>query len=232
MSLGGGTTGTTGDGGSVTVFGSGGGSTSGNGGSVTINGGDVNSGTPGAVAITGGDATGSDDGAAVTITGGDSSTGTPGSVELRTTEETASVNVRTQSTFTGTVHEHLTFGDQVSLSPGSNVNLVTLGTIGATGRNMKFEVYVTGVDNGSTGDVNSHRFIQTYFRTAAVTALTAHLSDGQNSGGAANFATDVTYNLFISGNDIILRAFNGSSITTYTANICVWWNRQEGGFTS
>lgn len=234
VSVGGGNPGTTGNGGGVSIFGAAGGSTSGNGGAITLNGGDVNSGTPGAVTVTGGDSTGSDDGASVTISGGDSGTGTPGSVELRTTEETASVNVRTQSTFTGTVHEHFTFGDQVTLGAGATqTNLVTLGTIGAVGRNMKFEVYVTGVDNGSTGDVNSHRFIQTYFRTgASVTALTAHLSDGQNSGGAGNFAADVTYNLLISGNDIILRAFNVSSTTSYTANICVWWNRQEGGFAS
>jgi hypothetical protein len=233
--LNGGQTGTTGNGGSVSIFGAGGGSTSGNGGAVTINGGDVNSGTAGAIDITAGDSAGSSAGAAVTVSGGSSSTGTPGAVNLRTTANTASVNVRTQSTFTSTVHEHFTNGQQTSLaSGGSQTNLVTLGSLATNGRNMKLEVYVTGVDNAAGSNHNSQRTIQTYYRTSAgvVTAMTAHLTNSQNSGGAGNFAADVTYNLFISGNDIILRALNASSTTTFTANITIWWNRQEGGFAS
>lgn len=231
VSLGGGTSGTTGNGGDVTIFGAGGGSTSGNGGTVSINGGDVNSGTPGDITITAGDSTGSDDGAAVTITGGDSSTGTPGSVDLRTTDSTAPVTVRTQDTFTGTSREHFTHGEQVTLGVGTfNQTLIALGTLDTNGRNMKIEVYATAQDDGNDAGIDSFHSIQTFYRSGGtVSSLTAHASDSQGNGA---FGTDWSFALAVSGNDIELQITNASSITGYTANIAVWWTLQEGGFTS
>jgi hypothetical protein len=187
------------------------------------------------VKLTAGAVTGSTAGAlagSVTLAGGAATTGTNGGVNLHTSGTDGAVGLRTQSSFTGTTLEHFTYGQQVSLSASSQTNIVTLGTLSTVGHNMKFEIYVTGVDNSSLGDHVSFKLIQTYYNTAVgLFSMTAHLSDSQNSG-TGGFASDVTFNLTTSSGNIILRAQNGSSTTAYTGNLCVWWTRQEGGFTS
>jgi hypothetical protein len=184
--------------------------------------------------LTAGAGTGTAAAGAITLTGGTPSTGTPGAVALRTSANTASVNVRTQATFTGTTHEHFTTGQQTALAAGAT-NDTTLGSLGTNGRNMKLEVYITGVNNADANSMSSRRFIQTFYRDAGgtVNALTAHLSNAQNSGtGAGTFANDIVYTLVVSGSNLLLRITNGSGANTYTGNYCIWWNRQEGGFSS
>jgi hypothetical protein len=135
--------------------------------------------------------------------------------------------------FSGGELEAYSLSQQFTLTlGGAETTITTLASLATAGRNVKLEVYVTGVDNSSGGDQTSHRFIQTYYNDgAALTGMTAHLSNAQNTG-TGNFATDITYNLFVSGSNIILRARNTSSTTTYTGNLAVWWTRQVGGQSS
>lgn len=211
-------------GGSFTVTGG-----AGTANSASSRGGDVN--------LTAGAVTGTTAGAlagSVTLTGGAASVGTNGRISLLTSNLDAPVGHRTQSTFTGTIKEELTRGLQISLPPSSQTTLLTLGTLTVSGRNMKVDLFASGMNNSAVDEQVSLRLIQLAYRTAggSISPLTAHLDDSQNSG-AGNFAADVTFNLSASGNDIILRAQNANGVgVTYTANISVWWSRQEGGFSS
>lgn len=135
------------------------------------------------------------------------------------------------SGFVGTEPELFSFSSQVTIAPFNTSDLVTLATLDTNGQNMKLEAYVTGVDNAVDGNVNSAKFIQSFYRsTATVSSLTAHLSDAKNSG--SGFAVDIVYSLVITLNDIILRATNNSGGSAYTGNYAVSYSIQEGGFNS
>lgn len=188
----------------------------------------------GSVAITAGNATGTAAAGSVTLTGGTPSTGTPGGVALRTSANTAAVSVRTQSTFTGTSIEHFTHGFQATLAP-SGTNDLTLGSLTVNGRNLKLDVYVTGVNNASVSSMLARYVVQTWYRdsTGTVSGLGTHVSSSQNSGtGAGTFAADILFVILASGSNIVLRTQNSSGANTYTGNFAVWWTRQEGGFAS
>lgn len=191
------------------------------GGTLTLAGGDVTSGTStgdaGGVAVEGGSVSGS---------------GTPGDITMTTDATSAPVGIRTTSGFTSTNCEHLTYAIQATLPVGTQTTIVTLGTISTVDRNMKFNVQATVTDSSSPTDFVSYHDVTAAVRgTGAPTLLgISHVpAASQNQTSGSGMASDVTFNLTVSGNDINLRAFNISSTTTYTANVAVCWTRQLGG---
>jgi len=187
------------------------------------------------LALTAGDGTGPSnaDGGAIDIAAGAlAGSGANGRVNLTTQGIDASVAIRTTSGFTGTRHEHFTYGNQVTLSPGTFFqNHIIVGTVDTNGRHMKIDLWATAQDNSNDAGMDSFRLIQTYYRASGNTsALSAHLSDTQGNG---QFGSDWSFSLGTdaSGN-IYLQVSNFSGSVTYTANVAVYWSIQEGGFTS
>jgi hypothetical protein len=141
-------------------------------------------------------------------------------------------SVRSTTGFVGTESERRTFAVQVTApSGGGFTTITTLGTLSAAGRNMKFDVRVTGQDSVTSSNFVGVLINQDAWRDTTSTNLaTAHASSEQGNG--ATFLSDIAFSLTTSGNDIILRVQNTSSTTTYVINVAVMWTRQQGGLSS
>lgn len=233
----GGTPGTDAAGGAVQILGRAGNGTGGGGG-ITLtaaNSGAGATGNGGQILGNAGDANSTNgNGGDITWAAGDGNgTGTNGRVILLTSDIDAPVRIRTTSGFSGTELDTFTYGAQTTIGTSSTSD-ITLGTLDTNGRNAKIEVYITGVQNGTDGEVNSATIFRSFYRASGtVTALGTHISDTQVSNPAgATFATDITYSITNSGDTLVLRITNGSGTASYTGNFAVRWSIQEGGFTS
>jgi len=217
----GGSGGSTGSGGAAQVIGGTGGGSSGNGGVVNVDGGDASAGTNG-------------DGGDVLVTGGSSDgTGTPGEITMTTDDTTAPVGIRTTSGFAGTECEHLTYGAQDTVTAGTtNQTVVTLGTLDTDGQNLKVMVDVTAVDDADDSNFIGFTYKQFFYRDGGTVSTIGAFDNQSAAVGPTNFPTDVSFNVAVSGNNILLRVTNGSSVDNYDLNIAVCWKRQEGGFSS
>lgn len=179
-------------------------------------------------------ATGGDAGTDIRLTGGDgNTTGAGGTVSLEAGSSPSGtdgrVQYRTASTFTGAEGRLATSATQQTVTlGGGTADIFTVGTLDTNGQNMKFTIYATVVDDGTDTNISSVVIEQTAYRAGGtVSLLTAHRSDQQGNG---TMNTDLSFSLVVSTNDVLLRATNGSSTTTYTVNTAVEVLSQEGGF--
>jgi hypothetical protein len=212
------------------------------GGPASVTGGPVTGNTAGAIAgdatITGGAATSptaANQAGYVRLRGGTDSAGTNhGGITAVTDAPTAPFQVRTQAGFAGTDEDHLTVGANVALGPGASVDLLVLATLATNGHNVKLSVEVTGVDSASIGDQSQQLWKQSYHRNGLGTigAFVADLNPGKHLSTPVGFCIDVNYSLVVVGNEIRLRATNGSSTVTDTGYFAARCVRQEGGFSS
>lgn len=237
--------GTTGSGGDFALSLGSGGSTSGTGGGIAIAcGGSNGASAAGGLTFQGGDAAGTGTGGSFAVVAGDSTSGTGGGISLEAgsgtgtsdgeiellTDVDGSVGIRTQTTFTGTIAEHKTWAAQDVVSSGATNTLVTLGTVSASGRNMKFDIIVTSQDNGTASNFISQIIIRSAWRDGGGTSLAStHLSNEQGNG--STYMADLQFQIAVSTNDIVLQVVNSGAVS-YTNNIAVMWTRQEGGFSS
>lgn len=159
-------------------------------------------------------------------------TGASGLTMLSTGASPGPVAWRTSSGFTSTNVEQFTYATQSTVNASSTDDIVTLGSITTNGRNLKIEIYLTGVDNAAQDDVISQKIIQTFRRntSSAVTSMTSHL-DNKAISTISNYPVDVNYTLVVSSSDIILRATNSSG-SNYTVNYSISWTLQAGGASS
>lgn len=140
-------------------------------------------------------------------------------------------SVRSTTGFVGTEAERQTDAQQMTAPLGGGfTTIVTLGTLSASDRNMKFDVWVTAQDNADPTNFVSVKLAQAAWRDSATNLATVHESDEQGNG--STFLTDVAFDLSVSTNDVILRVQNTSGTTAYTMNVAVRWESQEGGFST
>ena len=141
----------------------------------------------------------------------------------------ANFGIRTQSTFTGTIKKTLTHGVQHSATGSATTNISTIGTLGGNGRNMKFTVYVTAQESGTDSSFVSAVIEQSVYGSGgSAFKVTAFRNVAQGNGA---LGTDLTFDLTTSGFDTILRVINANA-TTYTINVALTVEKQEGGFSS
>lgn len=160
------------------------------------------------------------------ISAGSSNSGANGAVEVTTEGNDAPFSIRTQSDFVGTECERFTFGDSQAINNAVAVDLVTVGTLDTNGQFLTLDLRAGVVNNAIDSRVGSFILSRTYYRAAGtVSQLTAHINNFQSSGPI------LLLDVYISGNNIILRATNDTGVNG-TFNISACWTRQEGGFTS
>lgn len=217
----GGAGGSTGDGGVAAVEGGAGGGSSGAGGQARLKGGNASA--------------GNGDGGVALVRGGDADgTGANGGVGLVTTDTDAAVAILTTGTsFQGTTHDHFTYGVQITVNISTTGNLVVvLGTLDTNGRNLKVNVRATGVENTVNTNVKGFQYAGDYYRDSGTVSSLGSYQNNQNSTGTADWNSNVAFAVAINGNDIELQIDNNSTTNNYTINVAVYWDIQQGGFTS
>ena len=240
---------TDGDGGLASLTGAAGVGTNRSGGVVLIDAGDSTGTEAGAaVNITGGDGrTGGD----VVITSGDALTASDGSGNVRIiasnggssagqifmqteSDDTVSapISMSTQSGFPGQDWNVRTFGTSDEVLNGSiDQTVVTLGSI-SNGENIKVRVEVTARDAATDSNVASYRFEADFLRSGGtVTQIGAAYTDANRIAGSANFTSNVSFDVAISGGSVILRVTNngGSGAEDFDLNIASVILTQQGG---
>lgn len=197
---------------------------------------------------------GSSVGGSVNLWGGDSDTGSgdAGDVTLRPgvvtgggsgndgvadviTGDGGSLRVRTQTTgYEETGDERKTYAEgTVTVPASSSVDVVTLGTVDTNGRNMKFSVEVTAVDDADDSVVSATVIMQTAYRSGGtVSLMTSNMNDKQTAGGSSTDSNNITFGLKVSGDDVVLEALNADGVNEHAAHVTVRWSRQLGGVSS
>jgi len=229
--------GPTGNGGGVTWIAGNGGATSGQGGRVTITSGDGQE-NGGDVDITSGDSTNaSNPGGDISLTAG-GGTGTPGSIDFITEADGGSVGAVTIRTTTGFLSQgkrQYTYGASDAVTNGTtNQTVLTLGTLSTNGSNLKIIVRVTGHDTGDDGNFIAYKGEQYFYRNGGTVSSVTAFENQNQTAGTANFTSNVSFNIAVSGNDILLRVTNngGSGTEDFTLDLSVMLTTQFGGASS
>lgn len=137
------------------------------------------------------------------------------------------------SGFAGSEIERFSDATQDTLAAAaSNQLIATLGTLDTNGQNMKISVKVTGVDNAVDTNFIAYSYEQHFYMSGLVINTVTAFDNQTGTAGVGDFTSNVTFNVTAVGNDIRLRASNGSSTATYVMNLAYSWTRQEGGFNS
>lgn len=247
-----GTGGATGVGGVLTVEGGIGGATSGSGGVVVVSGGDGDGGGNGGAAslfgglpgsggngaggnatIGGGNGDGSGPGGGVFIEGGPADaagSGDNGQILIRTyaAGSGASGKIRLIEGSNGTTNPvayvtHRTLTGQTTTATANQVLADAYTGLSTNGQNVLIDLYVTGQDNSTHGNITSARIIQSFYRdSGTVTGMTRHLDSVVETGHSG---TDV--DLVVNGDDIEIQVDPPSAGPTI--NWTVHWTTQLGG---
>ena len=142
--------------------------------------------------------------------------------------------ILTQTTgFVGAEPAYFSGATQDTLGVGaSNQLIATLGSLAVNGQNMKVIVKVTGVDDAVDTNFIAFTYEQYFYRQTGTVSSVGAFDDQTNATGVGDFTSNVSFNVTAVGDDIRLRATNGSSTATYVLNNAYIWTIQEGGFNS
>lgn len=203
------------------------------GGFVDIQAGDGRTG--GDVRIISGDAlTGADSSGNVRIIGSNGGS-SPGAIFLTTESDDsldAPIHLNTQSGFGGQDEEHRTYGASDAVTQGTtNQTVTTLATL-SNGENAKVDVKVTGVEDGTDTNVLSFRYEADFYMSGGTLNLLGAYTNTSFSAGAGDFTSNVSFNVGISGGNVLLRVTNNSGSNDYTLNIACIIVTQIGGANS
>jgi len=229
--------GPSGNGGGITWLAGDSGATAGNGGDVTLTAGEGEE-AGGDVNINSGDSSNaSNPGGAITLTAG-GGTGTPGSIDFITEADGGSVGAVTIRTTTGFLSQgkrQYTYGASDAVTNGTtNQTVLTLGTLSTNGSNLKIIVRVTGHDTGDDGNFIAYKGEQYFYRNGGTVSSVTAFENQNQTAGTANFTSNVSFNIAVSGNDILLRVTNngGSGTEDFTLDLSVMLTTQFGGASS
>jgi len=247
-----GTAGATGAGGTLTAQAGTGGATSGSGGVLALKGGNGDGGGNGGAAslfgglpgsggngsggnatIGGGNGDGSGDGGGVFVEGGPADaagTGDNGQILIRTyaagSGDTGKIRLIEGSN--GTTNSvayvtHRTLTGQTTTATANQVLGDAYTGLSTNGQNVMIDLYVTGQDDSTHGNITSARIIQTFYRNSGtVTGMTRHLDSVVETGHSG---TDV--DLVVNGDNIEIQVDppSGGPTLNWTAH----WTTQRGG---
>ena len=230
--------GVSGNGGPVTFLAGDSGASAGAGGDVTITAGDGEESGGDVDISSGGSTNAANPGGDVTITAG-GGTGTSGGISLITEDDggiaNGSVTIRTTSGFTSQGERHYTYGtsDEVT-NTTTNQTVLTLGTLSANGSNLKIIVRLTAQDTGDDSNFVAYKYEQYFYRDGGtVTGVTA-FEDQAQIVGTADFTSNVSFDVAVAGDNILLRVTNdgGSGTEDFTLDMSVILVSQLGGLSS
>jgi hypothetical protein len=147
----------------------------------------------------------------------------------------APIELNTQSGFSGQGAEHRTHGTSDAVTNGtSNQLVVNIRSTGGNGKNLKVKARVTAVDASDDANVVSYSYEGDFYSSGGTTVAFTAFRDQNYAVGSANFTSNVSFNLGISGSTIRLEVSNagGSGTEDFTLNITSMFVVQVGGAAS
>ncbi|NRA75126.1 MAG: hypothetical protein HRU16_04225, partial [Planctomycetes bacterium] len=174
----------------------------------------------------------------ITITAG-GGTGTPGGIDLITEDDgdtgNGSVTIRTTSGFTSQGEVHYTYGtSDVVTNATTNQTVLTLGTMVSDGSNLKIIVRLTAHDTGDDSNFVAYKYEQYFYRDGGTVAGVTAFEDQAQIVGTADFTSNVSFDVAVAGDNILLRVTNdgGSGTEDFTLDMSVILVSQLGGLSS